>query len=74
MKRRTFMNKWQLQRCARFGTPRICSYSGIPRPHVRRYEALPLGCKDENLKGIKNEDMSNQPVLLSVAGSFVIGF
>ena len=42
MKRGNFVNKWQLQRCAEFGAPRICSYSGFPRPHVRQCEASPL--------------------------------
>ena len=29
MKRGNFVNKWQLQRCAESGTPRICYYTGF---------------------------------------------
>ena len=29
MKRGAFENRHQLQRCAEFGAPRICSYSGF---------------------------------------------
>lgn len=42
MKRGNFKNRQQLQRCARFGAPRICFCSGFPRPHTGQCEALPL--------------------------------
>ena len=49
MKRGTFENRHQLQRCAEFGAPRICFCSGFPRPHVRQCEASPLEWRGDNV-------------------------